>query len=122
MRENLALVYRQDFYPLRWISWIMALITPTRVQLSIGPVKYDTPLLTTSWSIFRTEDACRASKNNVAEIRSRVFGFVILQSWLGPQRTVTSLLAYTVIWNLQSLRYYCRIGPCAKRCMPLYRR
>lgn len=54
--------------------------TPTRVQLSKGPVKYDTPLLNVSASIFLSTRAAIACENNVADIDKSVFGLVDLYS------------------------------------------
>lgn len=53
-------------------------MTPTRVQLSSGPVKYETPLFRVAMSVFRSAHKFEVMVTNEAANFSRVFGFVAL--------------------------------------------
>jgi hypothetical protein len=64
--------------PLTCTSLVSALITPTRVQFSKGPEKYETPLFRTSASIWRSAHAEMACENNVAQMRRSTLGRVEL--------------------------------------------
>lgn len=54
-------------------------MTPTNVQFSNGPRKYEIPLFNTSLSSLVSWDIVIALETSVAAMRSRVFGRVDLQ-------------------------------------------
>ena len=80
--------------PLACTSLIKDLITPTSVQFSKGPRKYETPFLRTSASIFCCAKSWIACMNKAGAKDKRVLGFVDL-----------NLRQYTSISGRFKMRY-----------------
>lgn len=90
-------------------------MTPTRVQLSNGPVKYDTPLLKTSASVFLSTRAAMAWENSVADIDNNVFGFVDLNQIVNTCVAEITINNITSEWYPRYPRCCCQIELCSKQ-------